>query len=154
VKNIIVGFISLLLISCNSMQYVTKSFELGKVYTVAVGMPMLQVETGDKTNIAKTAFVTELSYSGVNDNIVHMFSKIYPIGYPADYLKNTINQPIQYNIKDSKEILYNDVKIEILEATQSTITYKIIWWGADKMKDELDKYQKLYEEKSKQGKWN
>lgn len=64
-------------------------------------------------------FTAELVYSGKSGSDV----KILYREFINDFARNSFYQNLTYNLKESKEISYKSLKIEILEATNSSISY-------------------------------
>jgi hypothetical protein len=109
----------ILVIGCVPGAVCFKNYELNETMKATVGSQIISKECrlGDKST------TTELLYGGVANDIIKVSYREYSnkIARPAFY------QELQYDLKQSKTILYKNTKIQILSATNEALTYRILY---------------------------
>ena len=76
-----------------------------------------------KDILVKSGFKYEINYNGISNNTIHLEYK----EYINDIARPSFNQNLQYEFKNQKiNIRYKDVKIEVYEADNNRIKYKIL----------------------------
>ena len=114
-----------------------QSYVLGQIQEVSVGNPMLTkqsesvVDTNERTGYAFSptgyvqriqTFTQELIYSGRVDNSL----KLNYREYIDDISRMSYHQDLQYDLDESKTIAFKDFEIEILDATNSKVSFKVV----------------------------
>ena len=118
-----------------------KNFALGKVQTASVGSPMVSVENitwieGKKwvgilnspdgwehfKNASDDSFKQELIYTGQSDEIIHVSYR----EYRKEFARPAFSHELTYDLSESSRIVFRNTEIEVLDATNSLIKYKVI----------------------------
>jgi len=67
-------------------------------------------------------FEQQLIYNGrVNNSLRFVYRE-----FNNDMARSAFTQEVQYDLKESKIIGFKNVRIEVIEATNSSITYKVL----------------------------
>ena len=79
-------------------------------------------EFSDISSRSKNSFKSQIIYSGITGNTLRAVYR----EYAEDYARPAFSQELQYNLDESKIISYKSIQIEIIEATNSYVKYKVI----------------------------
>ncbi|MDX9924083.1 MAG: hypothetical protein RBS48_04915 [Ignavibacteriaceae bacterium] len=133
--------------------FLEASFVLNETYTVNVGEKILSIQTGDiLVTDAKTGINEVLIYNGTANKILHITYREFAIKPGQQLARDAFNQSFQYDLNETKIIRYKDLQIEIIKATSSQLTFKVIAWERENMKKELEKNRAI-EQKYKETEW-
>lgn len=118
----------LLLIACGcgaNSYYLDRNFERNHTMTKTIGSSMLMTErTTRNANSSKPieTFRRELIYSGRAGDVI----KIVYREYWDNIARQPFTQELQYDLSKAKIIKFRDTSIEVLDATNENITYKVL----------------------------
>ena len=118
-----------------------KNFALGKEMTASVGSPMVSVENitwvegkewvglinapgGWKhfKNASDDSYRQELIYTGQSGDTIHVSYR----EYRQDMARPAFYQELTYDLSESPNIVFRSTEIEVLDATNSLIKYKVL----------------------------
>ena len=129
-------FLSLFaLIGCAPMTpYILRNYEVGKIQEVSVGSAMLEWEYGqeDKFRGYKAGTKKQLLYNGIARNVVNVSYREFEVDpgdrrrKPGTFIRPAFNRELQYDISKSKIIAFQDYRIEIQNADQEKISFKVL----------------------------
>jgi hypothetical protein len=112
----------LFLSACSGSSKFYKDYDIGAEKQVTVGSVMVtassQVNTADQT----TKITEQLVYGGVAGRII----KINAREYGEDLTKPIAFQELQYDLSESEVITYRDLTIQVLEASNKQIRFKVL----------------------------
>jgi hypothetical protein len=112
-------------------------YEIGKIAEATVGSPILSkqtqtIEKGSKwVGVAFSesgyeerlrTFKEELLYSGKSGSEIKLTYREYLDGLA----RSSFYQDLQYDLEESKEIAFKHYKIEVIDANNSKITFKVL----------------------------
>jgi hypothetical protein len=129
-------FLSLfVMIGCAPMTpYVLRNYEVGKTQEVSVGSAMLEWEYGqeDKFRGYKAGIRKQLLYNGIAGNVVNVSYREFDVD-PGDrrrkagtFIRPAFNRELQYDISKSKIIAFQEYRLEIQNADQEKIDFKVL----------------------------
>lgn len=85
-------------------------------------LPDPQLFRPDGSYINKGSYRIDLIYGGMVNNVIEILSK----EYIDDFTKAARYQSTKYNLSSSDIISYKTIKMQIMEATNSKITFKVL----------------------------
>lgn len=68
------------------------------------------------------SFKAELIYSGLTGSTL----KVIYREYSNDYARPAFTTDLQYNLEESKEIAYKSIRIEVLNATNRQLDFRVV----------------------------
>jgi uncharacterized protein (UPF0333 family) len=105
--------------------YLTYNFEKDSVMVATVGSEMMNWTTIYKNDVYQTVqgtFVTTLTYSGKQGNVL----KIYYREESNNFARPSFTQELTYDITSDPIITFRHTKIQVVEATNSEIKFKVL----------------------------
>ena len=116
-------------VSCGAPYY-EKGYRLGISNTTALGMPIIQyTEKNSWANPQKVAgftgpgrFMQELVYTGRSGNTIKLIYR----EFVNDMARPSFYTDLQYDLSQSKIIVYKQYRIQVFDATNEAITYSVI----------------------------
>ncbi len=105
--------------------FLTTDYQLGLEKTVTVGSTMTTIVSGTKNSVYGTVidmFTQELIYGGVASGIV----KISYREFSNNKARPALYQDLQYDLSQSSVIAFRDMRIQIDNASNSTITFRVL----------------------------
>jgi hypothetical protein len=114
--------------------YVLRNYEVGKTQEVSVGSAMLEWEYGqeDKFRGYKAGIRKQLLYNGIAGNVVNVSYREFDVD-PGDrrrkagtFIRPAFNRELQYDISKSKIIAFQEYRLEIQNADQEKIDFKVL----------------------------
>jgi len=105
--------------------YLTYNFTKGEVQTATVGSEMLNWTLTYKNDVYGTILGTatqSLTYSGKQGMVIKIFYR----ETSNDIARPAFTQELTYDITDDRVITFRNTKIQIIEATNSTITFIVL----------------------------
>jgi hypothetical protein len=145
-KKLLIPFlllISLYNIGCNDDRFIMRNFEYNISKTANIGSIMItlmggiKVHTSMNFNIAK-AIREELSYGGIDHNIIQIDYREYNVNKQGVIIIKGFSQSFKYDLSVSKTIIFKKIKIEIQNATNNNITFKVIIFQPDSFYDNAE----------------
>ncbi|MCJ7647461.1 MAG: hypothetical protein MUP85_02500 [Candidatus Lokiarchaeota archaeon] len=123
---VIISF-SVLFSGCGlaNSHYLTYNFEKDKVMVANVGSEMLNWTETYKNDVYGTilgTFVQTLTYSGKQGKVIKIFYREESNGYA----RPSFTQELTYDITEDPIITFKNTKIQIVEATNSTIKFVVL----------------------------
>ncbi len=82
----------------------------------------VQYEKFDTIDVTKPSYIQEFIYNGRVDNSLKFIYR----EFSGDYVRPSFTQDVQYDLNLSSEIGFKDLKLEVIKATNTEITYKLI----------------------------
>lgn len=80
------------------------------------------IEIGNQIDIKRSNFKQELIYNGRSSSTVRFLYR----EFGGEMIRADFNQDLMYDLNESSEIGFRRVRIEIIDATNSSITYKVL----------------------------
>ncbi len=68
-----------------------------------------------------SSFRAQIVYSGIDGNTLHAVYR----EFVGDFARPAFSQNLQYNLQESSEIAFRSVVIEVVEATNSRLRYRV-----------------------------
>jgi len=112
--------------------YVTRDFELGKPKEATVGSVMIGWETGsdymqyEKWLVDRKGLRKELIYNGLIQGILQVSYREFAVDVRGAYARPAFNQELKYELANSPEITFQDVRIRIESADQSKVVFVLL----------------------------
>ena len=107
------------------------NYTLGNVETASIGDPMIEVTNisfrRKNVGIFNTITITErfeqnLIYGGRADNVIKVMYREFGNGYA----RQAFHQELQYDLKESSTISFREFSIEVIEANNSSVKFKVL----------------------------
>jgi membrane-associated protease RseP (regulator of RpoE activity) len=110
-------------------QFFIKDYEIGKTQQVTVGSTMMTWGSGIRGgmyNATLDGLRKELLYSGIAQNIIQISYREFSLQSEGAYARQSFYQDLKYDIKGSKIIMFQDIKIQIDTADQQKIKFIVL----------------------------
>jgi hypothetical protein len=126
-KYIIPSLFFLLFSSCglDNSYYLFRNFERDQVLTSTIGSPMIDMKIEYKNNVynvVRSSMQYELIYSGKAGTVI----KVVYREFSNDLARPAFSQELQYDLNESKIVKFRKTTIEVIQATNQEITYKVL----------------------------
>jgi len=135
-KWLLASLLLILMSGCVSLApYSFRSYRLGKVDSCNVGSSLVFVRDGwkvqnqtssDSANEPFLGYESELLYTGISGNTVHMVYREYQTSRQGVVIRASYTLPLQYDISQSSKISFRSYLIEILSADPNYIKYRVL----------------------------
>jgi hypothetical protein len=105
--------------------YLSRNYEKDLTITQTIGSPMIQTTLEFKNNVygnTRERGQSELIYSGKSGTVI----KIVYREFSNDMARPAFTQELQYDLNESKIIKFRKTTIEIIQATNQEITFKVL----------------------------
>ena len=112
----------LFLSACSGSSKFYKDYDLGVEKQATVGSVMVTVSSQAKTGDQVTKITEQLTYGGVAGRIVRIGAR----EYGEDHSKPIAFQELQYDLTESEVITFRDMSIQVLEASNKQIRFKVL----------------------------
>ena len=124
---IIIAIASLTFSNCglDNSYFLYRNYEKGEPSTQTIGSPMTQTTFEYKNNVYGTVLERrqyELIYSGKSGNVI----KILYREFSNDLARPAFSQELQYDLAESKTIKFRKTTIEVIQASNQEITFRVL----------------------------
>lgn len=117
----------LLLSACSGSTKFYKDYDLGVEKQVTVGSVMVTASSEAKIAEKTTKITEQLTYGGIANRIVRIGYR----EYGDDLSKPVAFQELQYDLNESEVITFRDLTIQVVEASNKQIRFKVLTGPAD-----------------------
>lgn len=122
------------IISCIPLlyKYSDNLFDIGKEYSIKLGYPIVEWESGYKNDDYAYAIRKEIIYAGLDHNILklvyreYFLEKVKDKPYKSLLARDPFRINLTYDLNLSKIIAYQDLKIKILHADNEQIKFIVL----------------------------
>lgn len=120
--------LALFLFGCGSISKF--DYQPGQVLSSSIGSPMIRWVVGTHMGVQKYGKEMELVYSGKTNSTVKIAYREYAYsqrtGWGDDLLaRPAFSQDLTYDLAESKQIAFQDIVLEVKDATNSQISFSI-----------------------------
>ena len=132
IKAFLIAASLLILVSCipRFYHYQLNYFDLNKKYSIRIGYPITEWEVGSKSKNRRIGINKELIYTGIENNIIRLVYREYYIDsdliYGVKTARASFFMNLEYDLNQSKTIVFQDLTIKVLKADNREITFEVI----------------------------
>jgi hypothetical protein len=133
-KRIVVVGLLMFSVGCAVVPYDIRKGTLGQSINATIGSPLVTVERGVKNDLGLIVerYSKDFIYSGKAGSIVRFSYREFagrqgPNGGDADLLaRPAFTQEVQYDLAESDEIAFQDMRLKVLKATNTQISVFVL----------------------------
>lgn len=101
-------------------------YQNGQIMTANVGSTMIRWTQGSQFGLAKYGKEMELVYSGKTDSTLRLSYREYVYDRTVLLARPAFSQDLTYDLKISKQIAFQDILLEVQDADNSKVTFKVV----------------------------
>ena len=105
--------------------FLSRNYEKNIELSQSIGNPIIQIKFEERSKSGSSlnnSWYYELLYSGKSGNVIRLLYR----EYSNDYIRPAFTQDVQYDLSETKRIRFKHTVIDIVEATNMEIKYKVI----------------------------
>lgn len=110
-------------------RFLKRDFEVGKVMESPVGGTMIRAQSGFRNDVHKSVIVgqqCELVYGGFAHGVVKITYREFDLDEGGVTHVPAYSQDLQYDLNDSHVITFRKTMIEVLQAANDKIVFKVL----------------------------